>query len=461
MVFSSLTFLCIFLPVVILLSYFIKPLKGKNILLAAASLLFYAYGEPIYILLMLASIVINYVLGRMIGGEHKKAKLAAAIIINIGLLVVFKYAAWIINSLSDLFELGFATVEISLPIGISFYTFQALSYVIDVYRGVVKPQKSFLDFLLFISFFPQLIAGPIIKYKDIEKELADRQMTTEGMAHGLQRFILGLSKKVLISNVMATAADAVFAMNSSEICAVSAWAGAIAYMMQIYFDFSGYSDMAIGMGEIFGFHFMENFKYPYSADSVQDFWRRWHISLSTWFKEYLYIPLGGNRKGKVRTYANKIIVFFCTGAWHGANITFVVWGLFHGLFLIFEDIVHIKNIPTFLRRIYVLLIVCVGFVIFRADDMTQAGTILGSMFTGFSFGYEQFIQAAQIFTPLFIIGLAAAVFFSWRHRKILACAEKHAAVSQTISYIVCIGLLILCVLYLSGGGYNPFIYFRF
>ena len=461
MVFSSLTFLCIFLPATIILSYLIKPVRGKNILLVIASLLFYAYGEPVYIILMIASICINYMFGRLLGSGNRKAKLALAVTVNIGLLFVFKYAAWIINGLSGLLDLGIPAVELSLPIGISFYTFQALSYVIDVYRGVVEPQKSILNFFLFISFFPQLIAGPIIKYKDIAKELANRQMTTEGMAHGLQRFIFGLSKKVLIANVMASAADTVFALNTSELCAVSAWAGAIAYMMQIYFDFSGYSDMAIGMGEIFGFHFMENFRYPYAADCIQDFWHRWHISLSTWFKEYLYIPLGGNRKGKVRTYLNKIIVFFFTGAWHGANITFVIWGLFHGAFLILEDAVKIKKIPQVPRRIYTLLVVCVGFVIFRADTMAQAGAVIKNMFTGFAFDHMQLLLAVRIFTPLFIIILITAVFFSWQHKKLIALVNSSAGVSQTVAYIICVVLLLLSVLYLSGGGYNPFIYFRF
>ncbi len=461
MVFSSLTFLCIFLPAVIILSWFIKPLGAKNIFLVIASLLFYAYGEPVYVFMMIGSILLNYMFGRLLEGEHRQAKLAAAVAVNIGLLFVFKYAAWIINGLSSLLGLGLPEIEITLPIGISFYTFQALSYVIDVYRGVVEPQKKLSNFFLFISFFPQLIAGPIIKYKDIEKEIADRKMTVGGVANGLKRFIFGLAKKVLIANVMAQAADTVFELSASELGALSAWIGAAAYTLQIYYDFSGYSDMAIGMGEIFGFHFMENFKYPYASDSIQDFWTKWHISLSTWFKEYLYIPLGGNRKGKARTYFNKIVVFFFTGAWHGANITYIVWGLFHGAFLIFEDAVNIKKLPYILRRIYVLLVVCVGLVIFRADTLSHAGDILRSMFGMNAGGTEALMLALRLLTPLFLLCLFAAVFFSYPHKRALALSANHREKAQTAAYVACVGLLVLCILYLSGGGYNPFIYFRF
>ena len=426
-----------------------------------ASLLFYAYGEPVYILLMVISIVLNYCFGRIIGaGGHKKAVLIAAVILNLGALGVFKYAGWLTQMAISAFGLNVKPVELSLPIGISFYTFQALSYLIDVYRGDCKSQKNAVSFFLYISFFPQLIAGPIVKYHDIETQISDRHPTPKSAAEGLRRFIIGLAKKVLIANVMASAADAAFALDAAQTSTLSAWIGAVAYLMQIYFDFSGYSDMAIGLGRIFGFTILENFNYPYISGSVKEFWRRWHISLSTWFKEYLYIPLGGNRKGRLRTCINKIIVFFCTGLWHGANLTFVVWGLFHGAFLLLEDFVPLKKLPAVIRHIYTVLVVCVGFVIFRSDDMGQAGLMVSHMFSGFTLTNAQWVQAAPILTPLFIVILLLAVFGATPAWKKLA-DRMNGSVREGLSYIYAAVLLVLCILYLSGGAYNPFIYFRF
>lgn len=330
MVFSSLTFLCIFLPVVLALYYLLPTLRIRNVLLIAVSLLFYAYGEPVYVLLMIASIIINYIFGRLLGTENKKKRqwiLAIAVVINIGLLVVFKYLDMMVQTVNQLCGSEIPLVGLALPIGISFFTFQALSYVIDVYRREVEPQKNLWNVMLYISFFPQLIAGSIVKYHDIQEQIDNRNTDVKEIAEGLRRFIIGLSKKVLISNTMAVTADALFAAGAGELNILSAWIAAIAYMLQIYFDSSGYSDMAIGLGHMFGFRFLENFRYPYISANIQEFWRRWHISLSTWFKEYLYIPLGGNRKGKARTCLNKMIVFFSTGLWHGANWTFVLWGL--------------------------------------------------------------------------------------------------------------------------------------
>ncbi len=461
MVFSSLTFLCIFLPILVCIYFLVRPLAAKNAVLVMASLLFYAYGEPVYILLMVISIVLNYCFGRIIGaGGHKKAVLIAAVILNLGALGVFKYAGWLTQMAISAFGLNVKPVELSLPIGISFYTFQALSYLIDVYRGDCKSQKNAVSFFLYISFFPQLIAGPIVKYHDIETQISDRHPTPKSAAEGLRRFIIGLAKKVLIANVMASAADAAFALDAAQTSTLSAWIGAVAYLMQIYFDFSGYSDMAIGLGRIFGFTILENFNYPYISGSVKEFWRRWHISLSTWFKEYLYIPLGGNRKGRLRTCINKIIVFFCTGLWHGANLTFVVWGLFHGAFLLLEDFVPLKKLPAVIRHIYTVLVVCVGFVIFRSDDMGQAGLMVSHMFSGFTLTNAQWVQAAPILTPLFIVILLLAVFGATPAWKKLA-DRMNGSVREGLSYIYAAVLLVLCILYLSGGAYNPFIYFRF
>ena len=489
MVFSSLTFLCIFLPILLIVTYLVKTTAARNILLVAASLLFYAFGEPVYILLIVASIFLNYAFGLRIGAARHAAQqdagdpaaegtgrkngaakraLIAAVIVNLGLLGTFKYVGWIISGLNGLFGFAIPDLHLSLPIGISFYTFQALSYIIDVYRGNARPQKRISRFFLYISFFPQLIAGPIIKYHDIEKEIADRSMNARDTAFGMRRFFFGLAKKVLISNILAAAADAVFAMNAQEMGGLAAWTGAVSYMLQIYFDFSGYSDMAIGLGQMFGFHFMENFNHPYTSVNIRDFWRRWHISLSTWFKEYLYIPLGGNRKGKARACLNKLIVFFCTGLWHGANLTFVIWGLFHGAFLLLEEALPIRKLPKVLGHIYTLLVVCVGFVIFRADTFGDAVSVIGKMFSGFPMTHLQTILSVKILTPLFLAVLVIAVFFSMDHhltrKAVLLPGEapvKTSGRKEIVLFIASGVLFLLCMLYLSGGGYNPFIYFRF
>ena len=319
MVFSSMTFLCVFLPVVFLLYSVLPSIPVKNGLLIIASLLFYAYGEPKYVLLMIFSIVMNYLFGRLLDSENERLRrmiVGLAVCVNLALLFVFKYLDMVLKTVNQISHSSIPMANLALPIGISFFTFQALSYVIDVYRRDVEAEKNLFHVMLYISFFPQLIAGPIVKYHDIQEQIRSRKTDSGEIAAGMRRFILGLAKKVLISNVMAVTADALFAAPMGEMNILSAWTAAIAYLFQIYFDFSGYSDMAIGMGRIFGFTFQENFRYPYISQSIQEFWRRWHISLSTWFKEYLYIPLGGNRKGKVRTCVNKLIVFFSTGLWH-------------------------------------------------------------------------------------------------------------------------------------------------
>ncbi len=388
MVFSSLEFICVFLPVVFVLYYCIPGIYYKNVLLVIASLLFYAYGEPVYILLMIISAGFNYIMARIIAysSGRRKIYLFIDVIINIGLLLYFKYMVFFIETWNYISGQNLNIVYIKLPVGISFFTFQALSYVIDVYYERIEVQKSFNRVLLYISFFPQLIAGPIIKYRDINYNLTNRQTDINQISNGVNRFIFGLGKKVLIANTVGQTADTIFNASSREINILSAWIGAVSYMLQIYYDFSGYSDMAIGLGKIFGFEFQENFKYPYGSVSIKEFWRRWHISLSGWFKEYLYIPLGGNRKGKIRTSINKFVVFFCTGFWHGANWTFIIWGLYHGFFSVIEEYVtFIKKIPKIFTYIYTMLIVCIGFVIFRADTLSQAFYMLRKMFTGVSF----------------------------------------------------------------------------
>lgn len=467
MVFSSLTFLCVFFPVVFVLYYLMPSLAAKNFLLIISSLLFYAYGEPAYVILMIGSASMNYLYGIWLGRTGKrKLVLALALCTNFLILGVFKYADMLINTCNYLTGAEIPLLKVSLPIGISFFTFQALSYVVDVYRNQVKAQKNYGNMLLYISFFPQLIAGPIVKYHDIEQQISNRKYNVEETAAGFRRFIIGLSKKVLLSNVAALAADAVFAAELSRINILSAWIGALAYLFQIYFDFSGYSDMAIGLGHMFGFTFQENFNYPYISCNVQEFWRRWHISLSTWFKEYLYIPLGGNRKGKVRTYINKLTVFFCTGLWHGASWTFVVWGLYHGLFLLLEGILPVKKLPKVLGHIYTILVVCAGFVVFRAETLRQGLALIGKMFTGMVFTPETVSFAMRLLNPLFLLVMLVCIIASCPVARLgEKLPERYRDTVYRIltpgTYVGSILLLILCILSLSSGTYNPFIYFRF
>ena len=472
MAFSSLVFVCIFMPIVFGLHSLIPSVRLRNALLIAASLFFYAFGEPVYVFLMVLSALFNYLCALGMKGGGKKLLLVLAVAVNIGVLCVFKYAAFFTETLNRLLRLSLPVPQIALPIGISFFTFQALSYVIDVYRGLVERQKNFARVLLYISFFPQLIAGPIVKYKDVAAEIDSRRVDMNGAAQGLRRFVWGLGKKVLVANTMAVAVDKIFAMNEGSVNVVLAWIAALAYVMQIYYDFSDYSDMAIGLGRMFGFHFRENFNYPYAADTIKEFWRRWHISLSSWFKDYVYIPLGGNRKGKLRTGMNKLTVFFLTGLWHGANWTFVVWGLFHGAFSFLEEAIpSIKKLPRFLLHIYTMLVVTVGFVIFRADDLGQALFFVSQMFTGFTFSKLSASMALQVLTPFFLAMFALAVISCGPIRPLAdrvramadPCAE--ATLSRRLAVaalnLVSLLLLVLCILRLSGGAYNPFIYFRF
>jgi alginate O-acetyltransferase complex protein AlgI len=339
-----------------------------------------------------------------------------------------------------------------------------MSYVIDVYRGQVAAQRSFFKVLLYIAFFPQLIAGPIVRYHDIELQLANRKMTLVGCAYGFRRFCVGLGKKVLIANSMAVVVDAIFAAPQNEVNIAVAWVAAIAYILQIYFDFSGYSDMAIGLARIFGFEYKENFNYPYVSTSVKEFWRRWHISLSTWFKEYLYIPLGGNRKGRLRTCLNKIIVFFCCGLWHGAAWTFVIWGLIHGAFLLLEEYLPIKKLPKALGWIYTMLVITFAFVIFRADTWPQAVFMMGQMLTGFSFNAPSMQLLMQQLTPVFLVSIVCAIIAATPIKTKLNALAQSAGKLQiwdAVTFVLCILLFAISVLSLASGAYNPFIYFRF
>ena len=464
MVFSSMVFLCIFLPVVFLLHLLLPGIRAKNGMLLLASLAFYAYGEPVYVILMIASAFVNYLSALLIGKNPagKKAVMAVNVILNLGVLVLFKYTGFLAESVNTILGTAIPVPSIRLPIGISFFTFQAMSYVIDVYRGVTGAQKNFGKVLLYISFFPQLIAGPIVKYHDIAQEIENRTQTVDGVTDGIRRFIVGLSKKVLISNTVGLVADTLFAADVSGLNAAAAWIGAVSYMLQIYFDFSGYSDMAIGLGEMFGFHFKENFNYPYISGSIREFWRRWHMSLSGWFQEYLYIPLGGSRKGKIRTVINKFIVFLCTGIWHGANVTFLFWGLYHGCFLMLEEIVPAireqgGKVKSFFQHIYTLLVVLIGFVFFRADSMHQGAAWIKTMFTGFGSNTAAMSLALEQLTPLYLVTVAVGSVACCPVKMLVKKGRAYEAVTAAGS----LALLLLCMLSLASGTYNPFIYFRF
>lgn len=467
MVFSSFIFLCFFLPVILLLYYLIPNNNFKNSILIIASLFFYAYGEPVYIILLITSVIMNYVFGILLSKKKSKLILTISVLLNIGLLVVFKYLGLIISTINGILPGDYLpVVSIALPIGISFYTFQALSYVIDVYRGDVKAQTNFFKLLLYISFFPQLIAGPIVKYHDISEQITNRIHSSQKVKEGIYRFTTGLTKKILISNEVAKVTDSLYALSNSQFDVLSAWLAAFTYLMQIYFDFSGYSDMAIGLGKMFGFDFLENFNYPYMAKNIQDFWRRWHISLSTWFKEYLYIPLGGNRKGTLRTYINKYIVFAATGIWHGANWTFLVWGLYHGTLLVLEglfarfklkDRFKFLNKISFLSFIPTIIIVMVGFVIFRADTLLQGLSVIKAMI-GFGASIN-IANSIMYLTPYYIFIYVLAAFFATNvSRKLFM---KIQGKNEVIKMILSFAGLILCFMSLASDSYNPFIYFRF
>ncbi|MBQ6522494.1 MAG: MBOAT family protein [Atopobiaceae bacterium] len=462
MVFSSLIFLSAFLPIVFALHTVVRDVRVKNAVLICASLLFYAWGEPVYIVLLLASTVVNYVFGRLVraGGKPMRAVLVGAVVVNLAFLGVFKYADMAVSTLNAVSGANLPLPGIPLPLGISFYTFQALSYVIDVYRGACEPQASYPRVLLYISFFPQLVAGPIVKYHDIERQMGERSASVGDMADGLVRFACGLGKKVLIANTMGACADALYALDASQITAPIAWLAAFSYLMQIYFDFSGYSDMAIGLGRLFGFRFLENFDHPYASTTIKEFWRRWHISLSTWFKEYVYIPLGGNRKGRLRAGVNKCAVFFLCGLWHGASWTFVIWGLIHGAFSLMEELVPVKRLPRILGHLYTLLVVMLAFVVFRCDTLGQAGTFISSMFLGWRSSSASHVLLMRELTPLFLATAAIACIASFP----VSAKLKEAAPSSALrlaSYAGALALIVLSLLALSSGTYNPFIYFRF
>lgn len=466
MVFSSTIFLCVYLPLV-LLGYYICPKKGRNLFLLIVSLVFYAWGEPKYVFLMIFSILVNYIFGRLMDKHRENKKrlklmLVLSVVIDIGLLSVFKYTDFIITNVNAIFGANFDLLNIALPIGISFYTFQAMSYTIDVYRNDVRVQKNLIDFGMYITMFPQLIAGPIVRYADVQDQLADRSVTTADFSEGIMRFVVGLGKKVLLANQMGAVWSEIYALGG-DVSALMAWTGAIAYTFQIYFDFSGYSDMAIGLGRMFGFKFPENFRYPYQSVSITDFWRRWHITLSTWFKEYLYIPLGGNRRGLARQALNLLIVWSLTGFWHGAGWNFVLWGLYYFVILFIEKLFLLKaleKLPKFFRHVYALLLIIIGWVIFASDDVSVLLPFLGSMF-----GANGAIGGMDVYTLLTkaVLLIICCIASTELPKKLFlsAAGAMNEKAAFTLKSVLTIALLALSMILLIGDSYNPFLYFRF
>ena len=468
MVFSSLVFLCVFFPLQMLIYYVARGIEARNTVLILFSLVFYAWGEPFFIVMLLFMCFADWAVSQGIykyrGTGKSKAFLVLGCVIDLGLLAFFKYTAFFLGETHDWFGFPAVVPKIALPIGISFYTFQTMSYTIDVYRQSAPVQRNVITFGAYVTLFPQLIAGPIIQYKTVAEQLVSRTENLEKFVSGVRRFIVGLAKKVLLANAIGELWDQ--ALASQSLTVAGAWLGLAAYAFQIYFDFSGYSDMAIGLGRMFGFQFLENFQYPYISSSIKEFWRRWHISLSSWFRDYLYIPLGGNRKGKVRTELNKAVVFFCTGLWHGASWNFVLWGLWHGLFIILEDLLPKGGkVRKALGHVTTLLIVLLGFVLFRADTLESAGLMFSQMFTGFAFTLQSDALLRDLLTPLNLATVALGALCSlpllpWVRYK--AQGDGKGALALRVgSYALSAGLYLLCVMNLAGSAFNPFIYFRF
>ncbi|WP_124099365.1 MBOAT family O-acyltransferase [Ruminococcus sp. Marseille-P6503] len=471
MVFSSTTFLFAFLPLV-LITYFIVPRVLKNAVLLVFSLVFYAWGEPVYVLLMLASITVAYVTGIFADKKRKPGCektafifMLLAVIWNIGLLLFFKYADFFILNANSLFNTGFKLLGLTLPIGISFYSFQTLSYVIDVYRGEVRSQKNFLNLATYVTLFPQLIAGPIVRYQTIEDQLNYRRESLSQFSRGIKRFAVGLGKKVILANNIGALFAEISAASQSELSVVSSWLGILAYTFQIYFDFSGYSDMAIGLGKMFGFDFLENFNYPYISRSITEFWRRWHISLSTWFRDYVYIPLGGNRRGIARQCLNIMIVWFLTGFWHGANWNFICWGLYFGIILLCEKLFlgkALKKVPAVIQHIYSLLLIIVGWGIFAYEDTSA---LIQNFKNLFGFGGLEFFNDKAFFwlanyavTFIALIIASTPLFRKLGEKLTLKAPVLYGCILEPAAAAL---LLIVSAAYLAGNSFNPFLYFRF
>lgn len=465
MLFSSIPFLYYFLPAVILV-YFLAPRCLKNTVLLVSSLIFYGWGEPKYLFLMMATILLFYVcgvaIGKSINPKWKKFWLVISVVVSLSLLAVFKYADFFVSSFNQATGLSVPLLRLALPIGISFYTFQSLSYTIDVYRGDVAYQKNPINLGAYVALFPQLIAGPIVRYIDVARELESRTHSWNEIALGIRRFLVGLSKKILLADNFALLMK--MFRESSEPSVLFTWMYAVAFMLNIYFDFSGYSDMAIGLGRVFGFRFIENFDYPYLSKSVTEFWRRWHMSLGSWFRDYVYIPMGGNRVSKFRWVFNILTVWMLTGLWHGAAWNFVVWGLMFAVLLLIEKWVPgLQKLPSILRRVYVLLAIIVSFVLFNAESFTQAGQDLAGMFgfAGLPVSSTETLYYLRSYGVLFVAGFIGATPMVRDVANRLATGEKTAKLTAVLEPVVLLALLLLCTAYLVDGSFSPFLYFRF
>ena len=463
MLFSSLPFLFYFLPAVLAV-YFLVPRWAKNSVLLVSSLIFYGWGEPKYVLLMMATIALFYGCGLAIATAKqqvwKKTWLTVSVVISLGLLGLFKYADFFVTSLNAVTGLSLPLLKLALPIGISFYTFQCLSYTVDVYRGTVPAQKNPVSFGAYVALFPQLIAGPIVRYVDIARELDNRSHSLENFTLGLRRFLVGLGKKILLANLFGELTN--LYRDASEPSVLFAWLYAAAFMLHIYFDFSGYSDMAIGLGRIFGFHFVENFHYPYLSKSVTEFWRRWHISLGSWFRDYVYIPMGGNRVSQGRWVFNILTVWMLTGLWHGASWNFVAWGLLFAAFLLLEKLIPgIGKLPGSLRRIYVLTVVCFSFVLFNATDFAQAAGDMAAMvgLAGLPLISAEAVYYLRSYGVLFLAGIVGATPLV--RNLAMRFEQKLPKASAVAEPLVLLALLLLCTAFLVDGSFNPFLYFRF
>lgn len=470
MIFSSIFFLFIFLPVTLIL-YYVVPWKFKNLLLLIASLIFYAWGEPVYVLLMIFSIVFNYFGGIQIDalrrcGDERKLKISFlfTVVVNLAILGFFKYYGFILGTINSIFSVNIPYKELSLPIGISFYTFQTLSYIIDLYWGSISVQTNFVSFGTYITMFPQLIAGPIVRYIDIAKQLNRRTLSLQKFGDGMAWFVRGLGKKVLLANNIGMMFDSIYAMGADGRSVLTAWLGALAYTMQIYFDFSGYSDMAVGLGKMFGFEFVQNFNYPYVSRNLTDFWRRWHISLGTWFREYVYIPLGGNRVSDGRNVLNIMIVWALTGLWHGAAWNFVLWGVYHGILLLLEKKLlkkQLEKLPDIAQMIITFILVMFGWVMFFSSSFSDMTSYFGNMFGNTTLGFADNTSIYYLLTNLVLIILCfiASGPFAWEHmRKFALKRGKYRQIAAIAAYAV---IFVMSLAYLVNATYNPFLYFRF
>ena len=476
MVFSSLTFLFVFLPVVFII-YYAVPKRAKNVVILVSGLLFYAWGEPIYVLAMILSTFIDYTAGRLIDKYDDKPKirticLIVSLVMNIGLLGTFKYLGFLINSVNGWFVLSIPNPNLPLPIGISFFTFQSMSYTIDLYRRNIKVQKSAVSFMAFVTLFPQIVAGPIVRYEDVQNELDNRSVTEKMLGDGISRFITGLGKKVLIANNIGMLWTQVKGMDYGELSAVTAWLGILAFTFQIYFDFSGYSDMAIGLGKMMGFNFPENFNYPYMSHSISEFWRRWHITLGAWFRSYIYIPLGGNRKGLPRTIINLLIVWAVTGIWHGASWNFMLWGVYFGVLIIIERLFMgkvLEKIPSFFSWLYTFVLVVFGWVMFEAVDasIVNIGEMFGQMFTyiGAMFGANGTVMDNTATFAIVNYGVMFAVCILGSSDMFKNAAEYiRKKAPEWVQYgfpVAQTAVMLASIAYITTSSYNPFLYFNF